>query len=165
MRGTAVNRGEEAGSAAPWPDGFEGFYRERYPWAVQLAHMVLGRADMAHDVAQDVFVAVARRWGSVDAPVAYTRQAIVNAAVRTKRRTLRERDVAFGQRAEVVPPPELVEPLEALDRLSPRRRAVLVMRFYEDLPDDEIAAALDCTRATVRSLAHRALRQIEKEMS
>ena len=164
MRSTAVTSGETA-AATTWPEGFENFYRQRYPWAVRLAHMVLGRHDMAHDIAQDVFVAVARHWDSVDAPVPYTRRAIVNAAVRAKRRTRRERELAVGERPEVVPPPELVEPLQALDRLSPRRRAVLVMRFYEDLPDEDIAAALGCTRSTVRSLAHRALRQIAKEMS
>lgn len=49
--------------------------------------------------------------------------------------------------------------------LSPRQRATLVLRYYEDLPDDEIAAALGCRRATVRSLASRGIEQLRQRYS
>lgn len=165
MRNAAVNRHDRPPDRAAWPEDFEAFYRDRYPWAVRVAHLVVGRADMAHDIAQDALVAVARHWSSVEMPVAYTRRSIVNAAVRARHRGRKERDYVEAQRPAMVPPPELVEPLAALDRLSSRRRAVVVMRFYEDLADQEIAEILGCSKGTVRSLAHRALRQIEKELS
>jgi RNA polymerase sigma factor (sigma-70 family) len=59
-------------------------------------------------------------------------------------------------------PPELDETWRQLAKLPDRQRAALVMRFYEDLPEDEIARALDCRPATVRSLVHRGLARMKE---
>lgn len=112
-----------------------------------------------------MFVRIARQWSHVEHSRAYLRRSVVNAATRQLDRQRRERDYVRQQRPTVVPPPEVAEVLAALDSLSPRRRAAVVLRFYEDLSDDEIANALGCRPATVRSLVHRALRQLEEEQS
>ena len=62
-------------------------------------------------------------------------------------------------------PRQLVEFRDLLLALPERQRTVLVMRFLEDCPDEEIAAVLDCRRATVRSLAARALARIRRELT
>lgn len=54
--------------------------------------------------------------------------------------------------------------LAALEALSERERIAVVLRYYEDLPDEEIAAVLDCSRSTVRSLVHRALPTLREHL-
>jgi RNA polymerase sigma factor (sigma-70 family) len=58
--------------------------------------------------------------------------------------------------------PRARELLDAVDALPFRQRAVLVLRYYHDLPEDEIAAALGCRPGTVKSLSARALQQLRK---
>jgi RNA polymerase sigma factor (sigma-70 family) len=53
----------------------------------------------------------------------------------------------------------------ALGRLSPRRRTAVVLRFYEDLDDHQIAATVNIRPGTVRSLIHRATRQLAQELT
>ena len=61
-------------------------------------------------------------------------------------------------------PERLIELRSALDCLSDRQRIVVVLRYFVDLPDDEIAQALDVKPSTVRSLAHRALAVLRREL-
>lgn len=149
----------------PWPDDFVAFYRREFPWAVRTARLIVGRVDLAEDVVQDVFVRIARRWDGVDSPQAYLRRSVVNGALRSAERQRREREYVAAQRPEVVPPIEIAETLAALEVLPARGRAAIVLRYYEDLPDGEIAELLGCRPATVRSLIHRALKRLHKELS
>jgi RNA polymerase sigma factor (sigma-70 family) len=59
--------------------------------------------------------------------------------------------------------PELDETWDVLRRLPERQRVALVLRFYEDLPEAEIAQVLGCPRGTVKSLIHRGLARVRKE--
>ena len=149
----------------PWPTAFVPFYEEHFGHAVRLARLIVGRADVAEELAQDVFVRLSRRWDLIEVPAAYLRRSVVNAATRHLEQRSRERAYVQGQRLADVPGPEVAETLEALERLSPRRRTAIVLRFYEDLSDQEIAQILGCRPVSVRSLIHRALRQLEKDLS
>ncbi len=151
--------------ADAWPPGFVAFYEQRYAKAVRVARLVVGRVDIAEDLVQDAFVGLSRHWDEIDAPAAYLHRSIVNAATRQLERGRRERAYVASQRPTVVPPPDVAEILAALDVLTARRRVAIVLRFYADLPDDEIARILDCRPATVRSLVHRGLHQLAREMS
>jgi RNA polymerase sigma factor (sigma-70 family) len=64
-----------------------------------------------------------------------------------------------------VEPPEIDETWEQLAALPRDQRVALVLRYYEDLPDDEIAAVMGCRPATVRTRIHRALTRLRKEMT
>jgi len=91
--------------------------------------------------------------------VAYARRAIVNAHVsRVRRRASGETTLAeLPERADVAALPEEHDAMwRAIATLPRRQRAVLVLRYYADLPDREIAAHLGATEGTVRSLASRA---------
>jgi RNA polymerase sigma-70 factor (sigma-E family) len=128
----------------------------------RFAYLLCGDRATAEDLVQDSFLALYRRFGDVlpiAAPVAYARRAIVNA------NTSRARKRGFSALVLVEPPDVVVPEVDsgaqdamwrALAALPERQRAVLVLRYYLDLSDDDIAAALDCRPGTVRSLAARA---------
>ena len=134
---------------------FTAFYAGHYAGLVRLATLLSGSADTAPDLVQDCFVRLHGRWTAVRDPLPYVRRSVVNACASHHRR------VARGRR---LPPPEApdselgADELEdALARLPNRQRAAIVLRYYSDLPDADIARALRCRPGTVRSLIHRAL--------
>jgi RNA polymerase sigma factor (sigma-70 family) len=145
-------------------DPVEVFYRNSFADAVRLAHLLSGDASVAEDLAQEAFERVRHRFADVSAPWAYLRAAVVNAC-RSHHRT-RAREAA---RARLVGAPasgELGarELLDAVDALPYRQKAVIVLRYYEDLSEREIALALGCRPGTVKSLASRALRRLSREI-
>jgi DNA-directed RNA polymerase specialized sigma24 family protein len=119
-------------------------------------------------VVQDAFVAAARRWSTVESADAYLRMAVVNGSLSIHRRTGRERDktARLGRLTSVVTVgiPEVDETWDVLRRLPDKQRAALVLRFYEDLPEAEIARLLDCRPGTVKSLVHRGLLRTRKAL-
>jgi RNA polymerase sigma-70 factor (sigma-E family) len=160
---------EPGGDAArrPAPVGVVGvgtcaeLHAEQYAGMVRLAHLLVGSNAVAEELVQDAFLEVHRRWARIDNPAAYLRTTVVNRCrMHGRRRAVEQRYVPDPLR--VVTDPELDETWVALARLSPRRRAALVLRFYADLPEAEIADALGCRPATVRSLVHRGLQQLRE---
>lgn len=146
-------------------DGFECFYRERWAWALRLAYVLSGERAVAEDVTQDAFATLLARFADVEDPVNYLRASIVN-GIRTQARR-RERSKA---RLHLLRPRVLMESsprelLDAVDQLPYREKAVVVLRFYEDLPDAVIAGIVGCKPATVRTAAARALRRLKRELS
>ena len=143
------------------PTGFADFYREHFADVARLAFLLTSSWEVAQDLTQDVFVRLHRRWSKVAEPRAYLRRAVVNACHSYHRRRFLER------RRNGVDPSSAVqlgadELLDALAQLPYRQRAALVLRFYRDLPDEEIGAVLGCRRSTVRSLVHRGLEELRK---
>lgn len=146
--------------------GFEDLYRERYDPMVRLAYLLTSDRAAAEELVQDAFVKVHRQWDKgIEHPKAYLRTAVVNTCHSWSRRRRRERDHE-RRRLEAVPEPELVadEMWDQIRALPDRQRAAIVLRFYEDLPDEEIAAAIACRPPTVRTLIHRGLKALRKEI-
>ncbi|MDE0656825.1 MAG: sigma-70 family RNA polymerase sigma factor [Acidimicrobiaceae bacterium] len=140
------------------------FVAERVPM-VRLATLMVGSLSIAEEVVQDAFTSVSERWDGLDRPGAYLRTVVVNGCAQTLRRRSvedRHRPVALENPSEI--PERLIELRSALDCLSDRQRIVVVLRYFVDLPDDEIAQALDVKPSTVRSLAHRALAVLRREL-
>ena len=148
---------------------FEDFVRTRGPALLRYAHLVCGDGHQAHDLVQDALVKVHRRWSVVEvaAPFAYTRRAITNEYLSWRRRLL-SREVPAATPVEPVeglhiaaaPDDELAdrELVWSVVRGLPRRqRVVVVLRYYEDLSDRDIAEVLGVAESTVRSQAARAL--------
>jgi RNA polymerase sigma-70 factor (sigma-E family) len=144
---------------------FEDFVRSSGPGLLRYAHLLCGDAARAEDLVQETLLKVHARWsragaGVIGAPVAYARRAVTNEYLSWRRRR--------GNHEVPTPLPDRVgaSPTEAVDdrdlvwsviRDLPRRqRVVLVLRYYEDLPDREVAALLGVRESTVRSLAARA---------
>lgn len=153
-----------------WTDEFEALYRERHGPMVRLAALICGDAGAAEEIVQDAFVAVhgalAARPDGIDNPPAYLRRSVVNGCHSWGRRQTMRADRERRIRPEPVPGADATfdHLWDSLQSLPHRQRAAVVMRFYDDLSDREIAAALDCREATVRTTIHRALRALRREI-
>jgi RNA polymerase sigma-70 factor (sigma-E family) len=136
-------------------------YHECFGSMVRLAFALTGSRAGAEDLVQDVFVRVHAKWSGVQEPRAYLKRAVVNACSSAQRRRARERRHMFTAVDSSV---ELGadELFDALARLPYRQRAAIVLRFYEGLPDAEVAEALGCRVGTVASLVHRGLAELRK---
>jgi RNA polymerase sigma-70 factor (sigma-E family) len=135
-------------------------YRREYAAMVRLAHLITGSNEAAEDVVQESFVKMYRNWGRADRPGAYLRTAVVNGCHSWHRRRRIERQRLPRAVPEEVEP-ESRELLDALAGLRIRQRTALVLRFYADMSEADIADALGCRPGTVKSLVHRGLRELE----
>ena len=147
-------------------DDFTGFYREAYPGAVRLAWLLTHDHAAAEDVVQDAFVRVRPRLASVEHRTAYLRTAIVNGC-RDRARSAGRADAGWRRLRVVTDVSSTDKPSELLDaigHLPYKQRAVLVLRYWADLREEEIAEIVGVRPATVRSITARALDQLRKEL-
>jgi RNA polymerase sigma factor (sigma-70 family) len=161
----AIYRGVEQRTAAPGTDRvIEELYSSVAPRLRRVAYLMVGRAEVAEEVVHEAFVRAYDRLGSVDAPAAYLRTTVVNLCLSWRgRRALEQRHQPPGRM--VVELPDVDETWELLSGLPRRQRAAVVLRYYEDLPFDRIASIIGCRPATVRSLVHKAIVTLRKEMT
>lgn len=155
-----VRFGDERAALAPALT-FDDLYTRAYDDMVRLAFLLVDSNAVAEELVQDAFVRVHAKWRSIDHPRAYLRTAVVNACRNERRRRRVARRVLASldeEEAREDAPPDLLG--DALARLSPDRRAALVLRFYEDLPVDEVATILGVAPGTVKSMVHRALAEL-----
>lgn len=147
------------------PRTFDEVYAAERPRIVRLAYLLVRSEAVAEELAQEAFVRLYSHFDEVESPGGFLHTATVRLAATWWRRNQME-----GQRLRLVPPAravELAEPdetWEALGRLRPERAIVLVLRFYEDRSQVEIARILDCPPATVRSRVKRGLADLRKEL-
>jgi RNA polymerase sigma-70 factor (sigma-E family) len=139
---------------------------------LRFAYLLCGDRHRAEDLLQEVLLGMYRRFGEelpLDNPVGYARRALANANVSWARRGTNREVVmdAFPDRPSVDRDDPAQRDLlwQALRQLPARQRTVLVLRFYADASDSDIAAALGCRRGTVRSLASRALATLRTDTS
>ncbi len=138
-------------------------HRQQYLPMVRLATLVVGSVAIAEEVVQDCFVRLHPKFDQIVSPEAYLRRAVINGCRSVLRRRQRER-LRLRQEPVEFAQPGGNELFDALDRLPYRNRAALVLRFYEDLPVAEVAAILECRPGTVKSLVHRGLAALRKEL-
>jgi RNA polymerase sigma factor (sigma-70 family) len=159
--------GERSNRAEPRDEraDFEAFYRAQWLSTVRLARMILGSTGEAEEVAQESLIRAHERWATLDRPTAFLFTATVNLCRSSVRRRELERRKGVADSVRVVREPDIDETWVALQKLPFRQRAVLVLRYYADLTETEIADALDCRIGTVKSAHHRALRKLRKDLS
>ena len=150
----------DVSTAASWDDNLVRVYRERSRDLVRLAYLLTGQSAVAEEIVQDAFVASHRTIDRVRDPYAYVRAAVVNRCYSWGRRLKLERE----RRPAPPDPAELGadEMWDALLTLSERQRTAIVLRFYEDMPDERIAEVLGCRPGTVRTAIHRGLGALRK---
>jgi RNA polymerase sigma-70 factor (sigma-E family) len=142
---------------------------------IRYAYLMLGERQAAEDVVQEAFAGLYRRWEKLSDPgnaLPYVRSSVLNGCRSQLRRHGRApaglaaaglADAAFpvaSAESAVLSAEQRRSVLRALRQLPPRQREVLVLRFYLDLPEPQIAAAMGIRPSTVRSTAHRALRAL-----
>jgi RNA polymerase sigma-70 factor (sigma-E family) len=143
---------------------FSAFATSRWPGLVRLAFGLTGDRWLAEDMAQTALARAYVAWRRVsraDDPDAYLRRILVNASNRRFRRRRVAEQPGDPPEIPVDGPADLVGEraavLAALRALPPRQRAVIVLRYWQDLTDAQIAATLGCSAGTVRSQLSRAL--------
>ncbi len=140
---------------------FDDLYRAEYEPMVRLARGLVDAPAIAEEIVQDAFAKVYERWSRLGQPGGYLRTAVVNGA----RSELRKREVRrrIGLRPLIPPQPEDQDYLiDALDQLSPRQKTALVLKFYADMTEKEIAQAMGVRPGTVKSATSRGLAELRK---
>ncbi len=153
----------------------ERLYEQHAPGALRLAYVLTGDRDLAQDLVQDAFVRIIGRLGQLrneQAFDAYLRRTVVNLSYGTFRRRRVERAWLAKERGAVrrdTDGPE-GEGLEDRDELwhrlasvAPRQRAALVLRYYEDLSEEQAASVLGCSTRALRSLTSRGLQALRTQ--
>jgi RNA polymerase sigma-70 factor (sigma-E family) len=156
---------------------FRDFMHGRWPAMVRLAYALTGDQGHAEDVAQTAFARAYASWPKVrrtGSPEAYVRRIVINENLnRFRKHRVAERltgtlpDSGTGALAGPLAAADAADAtrqyddrsvlIAALQRLGPKQRAVIVLRYWLDLTEAEIAAALGCSVGTVKSQAARAL--------
>ncbi|MGW6916092.1 SigE family RNA polymerase sigma factor [Kitasatospora sp. NPDC054939] len=149
------------------PD-FEEFVAARSPRLLRMAWLLTGDPHLAEDLLQTALAKVWPKWDriSIDRPEAYVRKVLVNSHVSWWRRRW-SGELPHGELPEQASPSDPFEELvvgqvvaDAVRSLPPRQRAVVVLRFFEDLSVEETAETLGCSSGTVKSQTFRALQTL-----
>ena len=143
-------------------ESFDAFVHARLPALLRFAHAVTGDPHTAADLVQDALERTGVRWNRLDRlgdPEAYVRRAIINGRAsrwrKHRRETLVER---LPERPVVIEDRSDRDELwQHVRSLPPRQRAIIVLRYYEDMSEAQIAATLGCSQGTVKSQANKAI--------
>jgi RNA polymerase sigma-70 factor (sigma-E family) len=149
---------------------FREFFEAEFRPLRRLGYLLTGDWAEAEDLAQEAMVRTYRAWSRIterDRPGAYARSVLVN-----RRRSLLRRSAVAAKHAEMLRAPEYRPELgeegmvlwEAIRALPQRQRAAIVLRFYEDMPEAEVALALDMPVGTVKSLVHRGVGRLREKL-
>jgi RNA polymerase sigma-70 factor (sigma-E family) len=155
------------------PD-FDRFVADSTDNLLRAAYLIVWDLQEAEDLVQETLVKVAKRWPRVrgmEHPIAYARRILLNLALDGSPRRIRDRHELTGELPETpaaadgtVAVDTQDELVRALATLPPRQRAVLVLRYFLDLPEAEVAEALQCSLGTVKSTASRGLARLQETM-
>ena len=155
-------------------DGYTEFVVARWTSLHRLAYLLTGSGPAAEDLLQTALMKTYVSWPrvkGVDSPDAYVRRVMVNTLISERRRAWSGRESLQSEPPEAVEGPvdtavlnhEVLWPL--ICALPARQRAVVVLRYYEDLSEEQIATLLGCARGTVKSHAFEALRSLRRGLS
>jgi RNA polymerase sigma-70 factor (sigma-E family) len=150
---------------------FAEYVRARQQQLLRAAYLVCGDAHLAEDLLQQALVKLALRWDKVrhEHPDAFVRRVLYRDAVSAWRRSRRESVGLADDGYAAVPEPapeaavgDRVDVHRALMQLTAKQRAVLVLRFFEDLPVTEVAGLLGCSEGAVKTQTHRGIRKLRR---
>jgi RNA polymerase sigma-70 factor (sigma-E family) len=152
---------------------FEEFVSARLGNLVRYATVVTWDPHLAEDITQNVLVRAQARWSRIsrlDAPELYVKRMVVNEFLSWRRRRAAHSIPLASESLDVLMPPVSDQTAQRDDRdamlrliaaLPPRQRAVIALRFYEDLAFEQIAEILGCRTVTVRTHLSRALARLQ----
>jgi len=146
---------------------YEEYAAARLAGLLRYAHMLTGDPHLAGDIVQETMIQVQLKWRLVnraESPDQYVRRMLTRAYLNWRRTSWLRRTVLSAEPVEPPPAPDHVEASAERDRmwallgtLPRRQRAAVVLRYYEDLRDEEIAEVLGCAVGTVRAHISRAM--------
>lgn len=138
-------------------------YRQHRRRLLGLATAITLDAGVAEEVVHEAFIGLQRHAATVEHPVGYLQRSVVNLSVNL----IRRRRVAARHPVAPPPPassPEVDETWAAVVRLPPKQRAVVALRFWQDMTIEAIADTLGWPSGSVKSTLHRALKRLEEEL-
>jgi RNA polymerase sigma-70 factor (sigma-E family) len=150
---------------------FTEFVSGRSGALMRLAYALTADQHAAEDLLQTALMKAAARWRRIHtAPEAYVRQIMYHEQVSRWRRRARHRETVMADppdrpEAPVTSPEARLDLQQALRALPAGKRAVLVLRYLEDLPEAQVADLLGCSVGTVRSQAHKAVTQLRAALA
>jgi RNA polymerase sigma-70 factor (sigma-E family) len=152
---------------------FDAYVAARLPALLRYATLLCGDPDAARDLVQDVLTKALVRWSrirAVERVDPYVRAMVTNQFISDRRRSGRRPQIPLpdtpdGPGTPLVPGPDpdtgtRTELWALLAQLPPRQRAVVVLRYYEDLSEAEVAALLGCSAGTVKSQSAKGLAKL-----
>lgn len=154
---------------------FDVLYEARRLAMVRLAAFLVGDVHVAEDIVQDAFAGLHAHWGRLrdgGSAEGYLRRAVVNGSRSLLRRRRTARGYTWpvaadepGADAGVLAADERSQIRRAVSQLPRRQREVLVLRYWADLSEAEIADAMGVSAGTVKSTASRAVRALESVLA
>ena len=155
VKGVGVSTSDEA--------GFDEFVAARSAALSRTAYLLTGDHHLAQDLVQAALIQAVKHWRRIHtSPEAYVRRAMYHQNISWWRRR-RISETPLESYDGAVPPPDTDLRLtldQALARLTPKQRTVLVLRFYEDLTEVETARALGLSTSTVKSTTRQSLARL-----
>ncbi len=153
---------------------FDAFVNANLNGLLRTAFLITWDEREAEDLVQECLFKVARQWsrvGSMEQPVAYARRVLINLAIDDAKRRKRHRAELYEPAGEVGAEDldftrleSRAELVAALRTLTPRQRAVVVLRYFLDLSEADTAEALDCSVGTVKSTTSKALARLRASL-
>ncbi|MGW6912071.1 SigE family RNA polymerase sigma factor [Streptomyces sp. NPDC054940] len=149
-------------------ESFREFVANRSSTLLKTAVLLTGGdRHAAEDLLQNALIKAAGRWRRIDEPEAYVRQILYRQQISRWRLKWPRRELTVAEPPETGADPDAAPAAElrllmrgALARLTDRQRTVLVLRYFEDLPEADVARILGCSVGTVRSTTHRSLARL-----
>jgi RNA polymerase sigma-70 factor (sigma-E family) len=145
-------------------EGFAEFVAVRYTELLRTAYLLTGSPWAAEDLVQNCLIRAMSRWERIEDPMAYLRRAMINDRAsrwrRLSRELLRADPPEVGIADHTGPIADRTMLVAELGRLPRRMRAVIVLRYWEDLSEVETAAVLGCSVGSVKSQASRGLARL-----
>ena len=147
---------------------FEEYAGVAWPSLYRYAYLLAGNHADAEDIAQQTLMKAHRSWSRIkgsDSLTAYLRRMLTNTYLSQRRPKRRRLELLTDAPPEGIHgpaggPEERMALWPHVKSLPPRQRAVIVLRYYEDLSEEEIANTLGCSRGNVKSTAHHALKAL-----
>jgi RNA polymerase sigma factor (sigma-70 family) len=159
-----IECGDDASPEVVTVESFEDLYRRTWSLMVRLARLLVDDREEAVEIVQDAFSRVYPRFDRIEAQSrdAYLRAAVLNGC----RRHLRRRRLSLLHRPGFLDHMDLDADhiIDAVRMLPRDRRDVVLLRYYLDLPEAEIARTLNVAPGTVKSRLHRALRELREAL-
>ena len=152
---------------------FTDFVAHRQRALLRSVYLIVGNLQVAEDLLQEALIRLAVRWERVadGNPEAYLRRMLYRDVIswRARRRLRREADTAWTRERQIIvdesgASADRVALEAALRRLSHRQRAVVVLRYHEDLTEIQVAEILGISPGTVKSYAHTALKRLRADL-
>jgi len=149
-------------------ESFDSYVSAQGAALLRFAYVLTGDHHLAEDLVQEALVKAHRRWSRIDQPGAYVKKAVLRQYLSWRRRRSsaeRPLDVPIEDTAGLDHAQQVADrhALRGLLATLPRQqRAVLVLRFFEDLGDEAIAGLVGCSAATVRAHASKGLSRLRR---